>query len=202
MKLTLFILILTASVALAAPATKPEPAPAPAPADDGRGEKLLGIMDTEQIKIDLRAIEAAKGDFGLEYSFDFGKKFIDDRKNLRFWEASLSGKGFLVTDPDKNTHDSLITQAAFTFTPLYRIDPPAAPKRSIWDDGPGPTTGADWAAIKRERERAAKLQSPFWLYANGHAKWETTQDGDDEATHRRHRGRRLHAATTSYCSWW
>ena len=154
--------------------------------EDARGEKIFGLLDTEHVQIDLRAIEASKGEFGIEYKFHFEKNLKPDTEGAsapleRTWKASLKGEGFLVTDPAKNQLDSITTEAALKFDPLWILERPAHVPASgnIWSTGTGSERklGSD---ISDGRNRAPQLQSPLWIYAKASIKWETTQDGKDQ----------------------
>ncbi len=154
--------------------------------EDGRGEKIFGLLDTENVQIDFRAIEASKGEFGIEYKFHFEQNLTSDAARTsaaleRTWKASLKGEGFLVTDPSKNQLDSITTEAALKFDPLWILERPAPAQATgnIWSTG----TGSDRKLnpdIPLGRNLAAQVQSPLWIYAKASAKWETTQDGKDQ----------------------
>lgn len=149
---------------------------------EGRGEKIFGLLDTEHVQVDLRAIEAAKGEFGIEYKFHFAQSLRKNPVTGQTWDASLSGEGFLVTDPTKNQHDSIVTEAALSFNPLwiYGSTAPVRPAGNIWESGTGTERKLDQGLANDGRSRAGRLQSPLWIYAKGSAKWETTQDGRDQ----------------------
>ena len=145
-----------------------------------KGKQLFGLIDTENIKIDLKGIDGDKGYFGIDYRFSFIKSLA--RSDTRRWDVSLRGDGFLTADSEKNDIDSLVTEAAATFFPLWRpakeaaVSPEGVAKTRAFLSGEG---GFDPGLAKSGQSRAEKLYAPITFYADAHVKYETTQDFAD-----------------------
>lgn len=177
--ISLIVIISAASVwpVLASEPTETSPA---SEGDKDKGKKLFGLVDTENIKIDLKSIDADKGYFGIDYQFSFIKSLV--RSDRRRWDLSLRGNGFLTADSAKNDIDSLVTEAAATFFPLWRpaeevpVSPEGVAKTRAFLKGPG---GFDPNLVDRAQSSAEKLYAPIAFYADVHVKHETTQDFDD-----------------------
>jgi hypothetical protein len=163
--------------ALASEPTETSPA---SEGDKDKGKKLFGLVDTENIKIDLKSIDADKGYFGIDYQFSFIKSLV--RSDTQRWDISFRGNGFLTADSAKNDIDSLTTEAAATFFPLWRPatevtpTPDGVAKTREFFKGPG---GFDPGLVERVQGRAEKLYAPITFYADAHVKHETTQDFRD-----------------------
>jgi len=138
-----------------------------------RGKTVLSLIDSQTIHVDLKAIDADKGSFGIDYKFEFKKTVIKEENEMgRQWDVLLRGTGFLTAKPEKNDIDSLITEAAFTANPLWRVKPPGGvtiPPEILLD----PVKLAGWM-----KENGHLFVSPLSVYAKASLKHETTQDGD------------------------
>jgi hypothetical protein len=176
---TLFVVaaIFARSSALASEPAKTSPA---SDGDKDKGKQLFGLVDTENVKIDLKSIDADKGYFGIDYQFSFVKSLV--RTDTQRWDLSFRGDGFLTADSAKNDIDSLTTEAAATFFPLWRpaepvvVSPEGVAKTREFLSGPG---GFDPRIAEDARKRAERLYSPITFYADAHVKHETTQDFRD-----------------------
>ncbi len=153
---------------------------------EDHGKKIFGIVDSEALKVDLRAIDAAKGNFGIDYKLDLrqslNKGETEDNPSFVRRSVSLKSTGFLVTEPSKNRHDSIITEAAFNFDPLYPKNPiltSDADNRDLLKQFmSGKITEEE---LRKAQDRINKQKEPpLWIYAKGSAKWETTQTGKDQ----------------------
>ena len=155
-----------------------ETEPVSKPAASGNGETALSLLDTQSIHIDLKAISADKGSFGIDYKFDFSKTVIKEEGDQgdgemgRQWNVLLRGTGFLTAKPEKNDIDSLITEAAFTANPLWRVAP------HVSETIP-PEVYVDQAKLREWMKlHGASAISPLSVYAKASLKHETTQSGD------------------------
>jgi hypothetical protein len=137
----------------------------------------LSLLDTQSIHIDLKAISADKGSFGIDYKFEFSKTVIQeqgdhgDGEEGRKWDVLLRGTGFLTAKPEENDINSLITEAAFTANPLWRVAPRGGetiPPEILVD----PVKLKEWMT-----EHGDSFISPLSVYAKANLKHETTQDG-------------------------
>ena len=153
------------------------------PASEGnkdKGRQLFSLIDTETIKIDLKGIDADHGYLGIDYRFSFIKSLA--RSDIQRWDVSLRGDGFLTADSKKNDIDSLITEAAATFFPLWRpakevaVSPEGVAETQEYLRGEG---GFNPNLVGHGEVRSEKLYSPMTIYANAHVKHETTQDFGD-----------------------
>src|SRR2546423_11065879 len=95
------------------------------PAENNKsGETVFALIDNQYIHVDLKAISADKGSFGIDYKVQFSKTLIQEQNEMgRKWEFSVNGTGLLTAEPEKNDIDSIITEAAFKATPLWRVAP-------------------------------------------------------------------------------
>lgn len=174
------IVVIFAAFVWSALASEPTETSPTSEGNKDKGKKLFGLIDTENIKIDLKSIEADKGYFGIDYQFSFVKSLA--RSERRRWDVSLRGNGFLTADSAKNDIDSLVTEAAVTFFPLWRpaedvpVSPEGVARTRAFLEGPG---GYDPGLIKAVQKRAEKLYAPITFYADAHVKHETTQDFRD-----------------------
>ena len=174
------IVIICAALACAAHASEPAETSPASEGNKDNGKKLFGLIDTENIKIDLKSIDADKGYVGVDYQFSFIKNLA--RSERRRWDVSLRGTGFLTADSAENDIDSLVTEAAITFFPLWRpaedvpVSPEGVARTRAFFQGSG---GFDPDLVKRAQTRAEKLYAPITFYADAHVKHETTQDFGD-----------------------
>jgi hypothetical protein len=137
------------------------------------GETIFSLIDNQYIHVDLKAISADKGSFGIDYKVQFDKTLIQEENDMgRKWQLNLSSAGFLTAEPDKNDVDSIITEIAFKATPLWRVVPKE--RGTI-----PPELLEDPVALKKWMEdHADDFISPLSLYAKASGKYETTQTGD------------------------
>lgn len=179
LRLGLLVALFTAS-ALPALATEPLETSAASEGNKDKGKQLFGLIDTENIKIDLKAIDADKGYIGIDYRFSFIKSIV--RADTKRWDVSLRGTGFLTADSKKNDIDSLVTEAALNFFPLWRpakeivVSSEDVASTREFRAGPG---GFDPSLARSSQTRAEKLYGPITFYADAHVKHETTQDFDN-----------------------
>lgn len=138
-----------------------------------RGTTIFSLIDNQYIHVDLKAISADKGSFGIDYKAQFDKTLIQEENEMgRKWELNISSAGFLTAKADKNDIDSIITQAAFKANPLWRVAPPGGGTipPELLDD---PVKLKQWM-----EEHADQYVSPLSVYGNINSKYETTQTGD------------------------
>jgi hypothetical protein len=166
-------------VCLLATTARTETVPASKPAAAGdQGGTVLSLLDTEFIHVDLKAISADKGSFGIDYKVEFSKTVIKETGDKgsgemgRQWDVLLRSTGFLTANPDKNDINSLITEAAFKANPLWRVAPSG-------DGAIPPELLLDPEGLKRwMNEHGAAFVSPLSVYAQASLKHETTQNGN------------------------
>jgi hypothetical protein len=139
------------------------------------------LFTSNDITIDLKAIDPDKGYFGIDYKLDFirsiatlnSKTFPYKNLNLGF-----SSNGFVTVVNEKNDVNSIINELKLEAFPLIIKSPAERVNGGDWRTAIEDTAEdvqVDPVVIN-SRRLARQFSSPFWLFLNFHGKHETTQD--------------------------
>jgi hypothetical protein len=140
----------------------------------GDGSLKFNLFESSDLRIDLKAIDQAKGAFGIDYKLNLSAPFLGKdrnsdmvKKGLRF---DLNSQGFLTVKGQDNQLNSVITDANINFTHFI------GKKNSATLDPLEELKMTDDEIIEITRQQAAKVSSPLWVFLDMHAKNESSQD--------------------------
>ena len=135
------------------------------------------LFQNELVNIDLKFIDPAKGSVGLDYAFSLertlGRVKNDPDKKI---DLNLKSNGFFTVTGDNKALNSIVSDLSVKGVglplgkagKLEKMDPAML---DILLDSTNPDS-----IIELARQRAAIVNSPFWMYVDVHGRHETTQD--------------------------
>lgn len=135
----------------------------------------FNLFDSQYLKVDLKFIDQAKGDFGIDYRLNLENRLSRRKDAHRSVQFNLKSDGFITVTGEENELNSIITEMNLELFPLWRIPGKAVESYSLEDE----MKETEKEIVERTRRQAAAVHSPFWINADIHVKHESTQDFED-----------------------
>jgi hypothetical protein len=134
------------------------------------------LFDNELVNIDMKFIDPAKGSVGIDYAFNLSKtlKRIGDDPDKKI-DLNLKSNGFFTVTGDNRALNSIVSDLSVKGVGLPLGKAGKLEKIDLEKLLSSDSYNID-SLISLARQRAAIVNSPFWMYFDIHGRHETTQD--------------------------